>query len=56
MVECDLLAILYGVRMSGRFCFAMPVWITAALYPRPHEILFAGDAAAPREGRKQQQR
>lgn len=54
MIESNLFAIAPGVVFRGRFPLAMPVRIAAAVGLPEHEVLVAGDAAAPGNGSEQQ--
>ena len=51
-----LLAVAPGLRRLAFLRFALAVRAAAAFDSRPHEKLFAGDAATPNKSNEQQQR
>jgi hypothetical protein len=56
MTEGDLLAVAAGTVFYGCFPIAMTVRVAATMRLSEHEVLFAGDAAAPNQGRHEEQR
>ena len=56
MIEGDLFAVTARAVFHGCFPLAMPVRIAAAMRLSKHEVLFARDAAAPKQGGDKQQR
>ncbi len=56
MIEGDLVAIAARAVFDRSFRFAMPIRTAAALRLSEHEVLFAGNAAAPEQGGDKQQR
>ena len=56
MIEGDLVAVAGPAVFDGGFPFAMPIRIAAAVRLPEHKVLFARDAAAPKQGSDEQQR
>ena len=56
MVESNLFAFGAGVLLRGSLGFTVTVGGATAFYTRPHEVLFAGDTAAPNKCGNEQQR
>ena len=56
VLERNLLTFAPGLRRLGFLRFALTVRAAAAFDSRPHEELFARDAATPNKGGQQQQR